>query len=182
MATPQQLTPHLVAELTARASWKKRDYAKAFEQAGQEADLAAEAGDQLAWWNMKYLQAECLRDQGSIEECVELATFLTEHPLTATAPDLGARAHTVRAVSLQGLGRLPEAAQAAATAGSLIAGNPNFVNLHVQAQQALIAALAEGRLRDEAWQECMVLEALLTQYVGDDTAGKAYWVIGNVAF
>jgi tetratricopeptide (TPR) repeat protein len=182
MPNPQQLTPHLVAELTARGSWKKRNYGDAFAQAGNAAELALQSGDELSWWNMKHLQAECLRDQGLIEECLELARFLAEHPLTATSPDLGARAYTVLAVSLQGLGRLQEAAQAASTAGSFVAGNAKFVNLHVQAQQALIAALAEGRLLDEAWRECMVLESLLTQYVDDDTAGKAYWVIGNVAF
>lgn len=182
MPTPQQLPAHLVAELTARASWKKRDYSAAFDQAGTAGELALEAGDDLAWWNMLYLQGECLRDQGLIQECLPIATTLTEHPLTPSAPDLGARAYTLLAVALQGLGRLPEAARAAATAGARVAGNPNFVYLHIQAQQALIAALAEGRLVEEAWQECLVLESLLTQYIDDDIAGKAYWVIGNVAF
>lgn len=182
MPTPQQLTPRMVAELTARASWKRRDYGTAFNQAADAAALALEAGDDISWWSIKFLQAECLRDSGSIEECVQLSRELTEHPLTATAPDMGAKAYTILAVSLQGLGRLPEAAEAAATAGALVAGNVNFVYLHIQAQQALIAALAEGRLLDEAWRECLVLESLLAQYVDDDTAGKAYWVIGNVAF
>jgi hypothetical protein len=56
------------------------------------------------------------------------------------------------------------------------------VYLHIQAQQALIAALAESGRLEEAWRECLDLESLLTDHVDEDTAGKAYWVIGNVAF
>ncbi|MFP3570739.1 hypothetical protein, partial [Paraburkholderia sp. SIMBA_030] len=35
---------------------------------------------------------------------------------------------------------------------------------------------------EDAWRECLVLETLLTDEVDEDTAGKGYWVIGNVAF
>lgn len=181
MATPQ-LTPHLVAELTARASWKKREYDDAFRQAGEAAALALDAGDELAAWNMKYLQTECLRDKGAIQECLQFASELMEHKLTAKSPELGARAGTMLAVALQGLGRLPEAATAAADAAKLVAGNANLVYLHILAQRSLIASLAEGRLLDDAWRECLVLETLLTDDVDEDTAGKGYWVIGNVAF
>lgn len=181
MPTPQ-LTPHLVAELAARASWKKREYDDAFREAGEAADLALEAGDHLAWWNMKYLQAECLRDKGAIAEFVQLATELKENALTATSAELGSRAGTLLAVAYQALGRLPEAATAASDAAKLAAGNANLVYVHILAQRALIAALAEGRLLDDAWRECLVLETLLGDAVDEDTAGKGYWVIGNVAF
>lgn len=178
---PRDLSPFVIAELAARESWKRRDYSAGFNQAGEAAEMARDAGDDLSWWKMVLLQAECLRDQGSVEECVEFARLLAEHPVAASSADLGARANVLLAVSLQGVGRLPEAVQAAAAA-RLVAGDFENVYLHIQAQQALIAALAESGRLEEAWRECLDLESLLTDHVDEDTAGKAYWVIGNVAF
>ncbi|WP_426997649.1 hypothetical protein [Pseudarthrobacter sp. N5] len=183
MPTPRKLPLYVVAELQARESRKKRDFSAAIDRAGEAAHLALQAGDETAWWNMTYLQAECHRDHGSIPECLELAKHLAGHPLSAAQPPLAARAFTLLAVALQGLGRLPEAAEAATSAAALVAGDDEHVYLHIQAQQGLIAALAESRHLDEAWSECLALETLLlTDLVDEDTAGKAYWVIGNVAF
>jgi tetratricopeptide (TPR) repeat protein len=182
MSMSRDLSPFVIAELEARESWKRRDYSAAYFQAVHAAELAVEAGDDLRWWKMVLLQVECLRDQGAIQECQELAAQLAAHPVSASAPDLGARASILLAHALQGLGRLPEAVAAATTAANLVAGDFENVYLHIQAQQALIAALAESDRLDAAWRECLVLESLLTDHVDDDTAGKAYWVIGNVAF
>ena len=176
------LAPHLVAGLNARAKWKVRDFDEAFSLAAEAAELARDAGDETAWWNMRYLQAECLRDQGRIEEYLALAITLNEHSLTATSPELGAKAGTMVAIGLQGLGRLAEAATVAADAAKLAAADPDLLYVQVLAQRALIAALAESRLLDDAWRECLVLETLITDDVDEDTAGKGYWVIGNVAF
>jgi len=176
------LAPHLVAGLNARAKWKVRDFDEAFSLAAEAAELARDASDETAWWNMRYLQAECLRDQGSIEEYLALAITLNEHSLTATSPELGAKAGTMVAIGLQGLGRLAEAATVAADAAKLAAADPDLLYVQVLAQRALIAALAESRLLDDAWRECLVLETLITDDVDEDTAGKGYWVIGNVAF
>ncbi|MFC9350339.1 tol-pal system YbgF family protein [Arthrobacter sp. NPDC057013] len=182
MPMQRDLSPFVIAELAARESWKRRDYAAAYAGAGHAAELAQEAGDEVRWWKMVLLQAECLRNQGSIQECQELAADLAAHPVAASSPDLGARAATLLAHSLQGLGRLPEAVEAASTAARLVAGDSENVYLHIQAQQALIAALAESGRHEDAWQECLDLESLLSDHVDEDTAGKAYWVIGNVAF
>ncbi|MFP3580774.1 hypothetical protein [Arthrobacter sp. fls2-241-R2A-200] len=181
MQSPQ-LAPHLVAGLTARAKWKERDFEDAYRLAGEAAHLAQAAGDHLLWWNMLYLQAECLRDQGNIEQYLKLATDLNNLQLTATSPELGAKAGTLLAVALQGSGRLPEAAEVASAAAQLAAQDPELRYVQVLAQRALIAALAESRRLEDAWRECLVLETLLTDEVDEDTAGKGYWVIGNVAF
>ncbi|MFJ5954463.1 hypothetical protein ACIQC5_00735 [Paenarthrobacter sp. NPDC092416] len=181
MPSPQ-LAPHLVAGLNARAKWKSRDFDEAFRQAGEASELANEAGDDMAWWDMKSLQAECLRDHGRITEFLSLATELMENSLTTASPELGARAGTMVAVALQGLGRLAEAATTAADAAKLAAGDPDLVYVQILAQRALIAALAESRQLEDAWRECLELETLLSDYVDEDTAGKGYWVIGNVAF
>lgn len=177
-----QLASHHVAGLTARAKWKERDFDEAFRLAGEAAGLATLAGDEESWWNMRYLQAECLRDQGRIEEYLGLAVELNDHSLTATSPELGAKAGTMVAIAFQGLGRLAEAATMAAEAAKLAARDSDLVYVQILAQRALIAALAESRLLDDAWRECLVLETLLTDDVDEDTAGKGYWVIGNVAF
>ncbi|UKA49013.1 hypothetical protein LFT48_16430 [Arthrobacter sp. FW305-123] len=176
------LAPHLVAGLNARAKWKARDFDEAFRLAADAAELAHDAGDDTAWWNMRYLQAECLRDQGNIEEYLAQASALNDHSLTASSPELGAKAGTMVAIGLQGLGRLAEAATMAADAAKLAATDPELLYVQVLAQRALIAALAESRLLDDAWRECLVLETLITDDVDEDTAGKGYWVIGNVAF
>ena len=176
------LAPHLVAGLNARAKWKARDFDEAFRLAAEAAELALDAGDEPAWWNMRYLQAECLRDQGSIEEYLALAIALNDHSLTASSPELGAKAGTMVAIGLQGLGRLAEAATMASDAAKLAATDSDLLYVQVLAQRALIAALAESRLLDDAWRECLVLETLITDDVDEDTAGKGYWVIGNVAF
>ncbi|MEV7606291.1 hypothetical protein AB0N65_12700 [Paenarthrobacter sp. NPDC089322] len=180
MQSPQ-LASHLVAGLNARAKWKERDFDESFRLAGEAAELATAAGDDAAWWDMRYLQAECRRDQGRIEEYLTLATELNDHPLTADSPERGAKAGTMVAVALQGLGRLAEAAAMASDAAKLAARDADLLHVQILAQRSLIAALAESRLLDDAWRECLELENLLAD-VDEDTAGKGYWVIGNVAF
>lgn len=175
------LASHVVAGLNARAKWKERKFDEAFELAGDAADLAAAAGDDDTWWEMLYLQAECRRDQGSIEEYLRLATELNNHQLTSTSSERGAKAGTMVAVAFQGLGRLAEAAAMASDSAKLAAGDPDLLHVQILAQRALIAALAESRLLEDAWRECLQLETLLAD-VDEDTAGKGYWVIGNVAF
>lgn len=182
MPSPRKLSRYVVAELQARESWKNRDYDAAKAHAAEAAELALEAGDRPAWWNMTYLKAECLRDEGSIQECMELAKYLADDPLSTRFPPLAARAFTLLAVAQQGLGRLSEAVAAATAAARLVGDDAENIYLHIEAQRALIAALAESRRLDEAWTECLLLESLLTDLVDEDTAGKAYWVIGNVAF
>lgn len=181
MQSPQ-LAAHVVAGLSARARWKERDFDEAARLASDAAALATLAGDEEAWWNMRYLQAECLRDQGRIEEFLALASELNDHTLTATSAELGSKAGTMVAVALQGLGRLAEAATMAADAAKLAARDTDLLYVQILAQRALIAALAESRLLHDAWRECLALETLLTDDVDEDTAGKGYWVIGNVAF
>lgn len=182
MPMSRNLSPFMIAELEARESWKRRDYSTGYTQAGHAAALALEEGDEYRWWKMVLLQAECLRDQASFQECQELAAKLSAHPVSSSAPDLGARAYVLLAQSLQALGKLPEAVDAATVAARLVAGDFENVYLHIQAEQALIAALAESGRLQAAWTECLALQSLLTDAVDEDTAGKAYWVIGNVAF
>ena len=56
------------------------------------------------------------------------------------------------------------------------------VEIHVKARQALIAALADSGRLDEAWAESLIMADIISGEVDDQLVGKAYWVIGNVAF
>jgi tetratricopeptide (TPR) repeat protein len=182
MPTSGELSAYVLAELRARESWKNRDYGTAHDQAREAARLALESGDESTWWNMTYLQAECLRDAGESRGFLEVASTLAEHPLSHNLPGLQARSTAILGAALRGVGRLAEAAVAASSARDLVAEGGENVKVQVEAQRVLIASLAESRRLDEAWQECLELEMLLTDEVDEDTAGKAYWVIGNVAF
>lgn len=194
-----------LAELRAHEHWDNRDFGSAGECAQEGAETAWRDGDHLSWWQLTFFRAECLREQGAVQQCVQLARGLTVHPIAAKAALLGSRAGTLLSLALRGLGELAPAvtaaaaaATAAATAGAIghdtVSSGTEAGVLHVQAQLALIAALAESDRLPEAWAECQLLENLLGEDPGDDsgegigadihlqTAGKAYWVLGNVAF
>ena len=181
MATNQP-GDQLLYELRAREAWSQRDYERARVIAGQAVDLALEDHNEVAWWNMAFLQAECLREEGAVEESVKVAQQLRDHPLTSQSPSLAVRVLTLLAVGLQGLGQLPEAVRQATAAVEMATDAVDAPELRVEAHQALIASLAESDRLDEAWAQCLALSVLLTTEMRSQTAGKAHWAIGNVAF
>ncbi|PVE15651.1 hypothetical protein [Arthrobacter sp. Bz4] len=181
MATNQP-GDQLLYELRAREAWSQRDYERARVIAGQAVDLAREDNNEVAWWNMAFLQAECLREEGAVQESVLVAQQLRDHPLTSQSPSLAVRVLTLLAVGLQGLGQLPEAVRQAAAAVEVATGAVDAPELRVEAHQALIASLAESDRLDEAWAQCLALSVLLSTEMRSQTAGKAHWAIGNVAF
>ncbi|MHA7271854.1 hypothetical protein ACX80Z_00325 [Arthrobacter sp. TMT4-20] len=181
MATNQP-GDQLLYELRAREAWSQRDYERARVIAGQAVDLAREDNNEVAWWNMAFLQAECLREEGAVQESVLVAQQLRDHPLTSQSPSLAVRVLTLLAVGLQGLGQLPEAVRQAAAAVEVATGAVDAPDLRVEAHQALIASLAESDRLDEAWAQCLALSVLLSTEMRSQTAGKAHWAIGNVAF
>ena len=181
MATNQP-GDQLLYELRAREAWSQRDYERARVIAGQAVDLAREDNNEVAWWNMAFLQAECFREEGAVQESVLVAQQLRDHPLTSQSPSLAVRVLTLLAVGLQGLGQLPEAVRQAAAAVEVATGAVDAPELRVEAHQALIASLAESDRLDEAWAQCLALSVLLSTEMRSQTAGKAHWAIGNVAF
>ena len=173
---------HVFLELRARDAWTQRDYRAAREFAGQARSAADGNGDENASWNMAFLQLECLKKEGRFEEAASTSEALRAHPLTQRYPDLAARVSTFLADTLIGRGNLEAAmveARRAVDAAEQATGSPD---LRIRAQHALIAALAESDQVDDAWEECLRLAELITPEVNSQTAGKAYWVIGNVAY
>ncbi|WRH26483.1 hypothetical protein GC088_08960 [Arthrobacter sp. JZ12] len=169
-------------ELRAREAWTQRDYSVARAMAASALELAAQAEDHHAHWNMTFLQAECLREEGTLDMALEAAQSLCEDPLTRESKALKARVNTLLAVCLQGLGHLERAVEAASIAVESAATVESAPELQIEAHHALIASLAESDRLDDAWSACLDLSTLITAAIHAQTAGKAYWVIGNVAF
>ena len=173
----QQSGELVMYELRAREAWSQRDYRTARLLAAAAVELGAHTEDHHAWWNMTFLQAECLREEGSLEESLRCAEALEESSLTLESEALSARVHTLAAVCQQGLGHLDQAvnnASMAVKSASVVADSPE---LQIEAHHALIAALAESDRLDEAWSTCLDLSTHITPAIHTQTAGKAHWVI-----
>ncbi len=182
MNISQEPGEHVYMELRARDAWTQRDYRRAREIASEAQRIAERNHDENASWNMGFLQIECLKKEGKFEEAAIKANDLRELPLTSLYPDLAARVSTTLADILIGRGDLEtalEEARRAVASAAEAAGSPD---LRVRAHHTLIAALAESDRIDDAWEECLVLADFVTPEVTSQTAGEAYWAIGNVAY
>ncbi len=173
----------IMFELQAREAWDRRDYSRARQLAGEAMERALDNGQEGAWWSMALLQAEAMREDGDLQGSEEAARRLADHALTTGSTQLSARISTLSSVALRGQGRLREATSAASTAiqGAMHSG-VSGEDLIIEAEYALIAALAESGELDAAWKECAVLDQLLQSDVNDQTSGKCYWAMGNVAY
>ncbi|WP_298251403.1 hypothetical protein [uncultured Arthrobacter sp.] len=144
--------------------------------------MVYEEAESEAWWNAKFLIAECLRKQGHMAESRDVATELGRHPLTVSSEALSARVATLAAFALQGSGHLADAIQSARQAVETAASQPDHANIAIEARNALIAALAESGQLEEAWDQSVKLVELLEREPYSTYAGQSYWAIGNVAF
>ncbi len=172
----------VLLELRAREAWNQRDYGQSRVLAEQAAKRAESTGECDRWWNMTLLQAECLRKDGLMQESVTVAQTLLDHPLTRKSAAVGARSYTLLALALQGCGNLRQAVIHATQATELAASVSDHIATQIEAEHALIAALAESDQLEDAWRSCMKLAELLQREVGAQTAGLGYWAIGNVAY
>lgn len=172
---------YAAAELKAHEQRSNHAFAEAAESAEQAASIARESGDETACWNMRFLQAENLLDAGQFAECASLSQSLLSEGSRPVCQREVARTYILLAKAQQGSGLLAEAAESARAAGALT-DNESDVELNVKARQALIAALADGGRFDDAWEESKRLSSVISDDVEDQLAGKAYWVVGNVAF
>lgn len=180
---PQNFTSpgHMAAELRAREYRANHDFKGAAQCAQAAAEIARAEGDLAGWWSMTFIQGENLLDSGEFDECARLASTLVYDCPHDVRPRLQARARILLSKALQATGLLENAADEARTAALLAAGDDD-PETHVEARQALVAALAESGTLGEAWTECLVLADAISDGLDDELAGKANWVIGNVAF
>ncbi|GAC1486280.1 MAG: hypothetical protein NVS2B15_00420 [Pseudarthrobacter sp.] len=173
---------YVLAGLYARQAWDLRDYPLAADHAATAARIALEGRNTSAWWNMTYMQAECLLKHGDLEDCQRIIERLIEHPMAKESVGLGVRARQMLAAVLQRQGQLSAAVDEALEAMKLSKQLPPSSTIIVGALRVLIGALAESGRLDEAWRYCQ----LLTQQVDEQTmpqlTGEVAWVVGNVAF
>lgn len=171
---------YVAAELGAREHRDNHDFSEAAASALAAAMIARVDGDPESWWNMTLFQAECLLAAGKFEDCADVARTLIDESAHVT-PQIEAEVHILMAKALQGSGLLENAAVEARAASDLMRDEAD-VELRVKALQALIAALADSGKLEEAWTECLTMAEASSAEVDDQLLGKAYWVIGNVAF
>ncbi|MET1156718.1 hypothetical protein [Arthrobacter sp.] len=172
----------VLLELRAREAFAKREYVGSADLAKRCAEQAAESNDPGTWWHMTFLEAESYRESGDQKNCIKTARSLKNHSLSVGSAELMCRVLTLEAVSLQGAGELREALTTAESAVKVgqAAGLRN--EIQIGAESALVAALAESGRIDQAWVHCQDLIQLLKVAADAQLAGKAYWVVGNVAF
>ena len=173
---------YVLAGLYARQAWDLRDYALAAKHAATAARIALEGKNTSAWWNMTYMQAECLMKQGQLEGMPE------DHGAPAGAP----HGHRIRRAGrarppdarcvCQGQGQLSTAVDHAMEAVEQCAQLPKGSTLIIGALRALIGALAESGRLDEAWRYCQDMNDQVDEHSMSQLAGEVAWVIGNVAF
>lgn len=175
------VTPlYVAAELQARDLRDSHDFCEAAGSARAAADIARRDGDDDSWWKMTFFRAESLLAAGHFEECADVATTLIGESGSISS-QLQAQVHILMAKARQGTGLLEVAAAEARTAAEMTTDEAD-VEINVKARQALIAALADSGKLDEAWIESLIMEDSISAEVDDQLLGKAYWVIGNVAF
>ncbi|KRE79417.1 helix-turn-helix domain-containing protein [Arthrobacter sp. Soil763] len=173
---------YVLAGLYARQAWDLRDYPLAASHAANAAQIALEAKNTSAWWNMTYMQAECLIKQGRWDDCRTIVQRLLDHPMAAESAGLGVRARQMLAAAAQGQGQLTTAVENAQEAVRLCSQLPKGSTLIIGALRALIGALAESGRLDEAWQYCQEMNEQMEGQANSQLAGEVAWVVGNVAF
>ncbi|MBT2532308.1 helix-turn-helix transcriptional regulator [Arthrobacter sp. ISL-48] len=173
---------YVLAGLYARQAWDLRDYPLAASHAATAAQIALEGKNTSAWWNMTYMQAECLIKQGNWKECQKIMEHLLEHPMATESVGLAVRARQMLAGICQGQGQLSTAVDHALEAVKLCSQLPNGSTLIIGAHRALIGSLAESGRLDEAWKYCQDMNDQVDEHSMSQLAGEVAWVIGNVAF
>ncbi|MBT2567772.1 helix-turn-helix transcriptional regulator [Arthrobacter sp. ISL-85] len=173
---------YVLAGLYARQAWDLRDYPLAASHAASAAQIALDAKNTSAWWNMTYMQAECLLKHGDLKECQQIIERLIEHPMARESVGLGVRARQMLATVYQRQGQLSAAVDHAMEAMKLSEQLPKSSTIITGALRVLIGALAESGRLDQAWSYCQTLVAQVDEHSMSQLAGEVAWVVGNVAF
>ena len=171
---------YAAAELRAREHRASHDFAGAAERASAAAEIALNDGDIESWMSMTYFRAESFLSGADFEACAEAASRLVSESKSISS-QMRAQVHILVAKAHQGSGLL-ESAAAEAKAAVELTNNEADVDVNVKARQALIAALADSGKLEQAWAESRGLASVISDDVDEQLAGKAFWVIGNVAF
>ncbi|MCC9194097.1 hypothetical protein LOC59_10645 [Arthrobacter sp. zg-Y916] len=172
----------ILNEYKARQLWERRDYERAMVSARAAAASAAAKEDHAGWWRMTFLSGECQIELGQLDACAETARVLTDHEMTQEDPELATRAKALLSAVLRSSGQLHEALVLARSASLTVPEAAHDSKEKLEAQQVLVAVLAESGDLEDAWSEAQLLASMIGRDTSAEKAGKAYWSIGNVAF
>lgn len=173
---------YVFSSLCAQAACDVREYARASSHAAIAARLAREGADTSGWWEMTFIQAECLMREGRLTRSLRTARDLLEHSALAGDRELEARAHQLYAEICHRHGRLEAALEHAHRATELSEGFSSRSTTRVASLCSLIHALTDGGRIEAAWEWCANLGALVAKAPMDRLVCRAEWVIGKVAF
>lgn len=173
---------YMISEYRARKSWERREYQEALEEAAKAAGQANSSGDREGYWRMSLLVAECQQELGLIKDFAASAKLLAEDGFINKAPAMQARALAIHARALQYMGEIGESLAVAKEAAAIQIPEDNLGIGRFDTHHALITSLAETAQLEEAWEVALSMLTLITPQTDDQTAGQAYWAVGNVAF
>lgn len=164
---------------------------RAVESGDQEAALSAAldgaaaalgAGDRHSAWEFQDSAADALHAMDRYREMLDLAHSMDQAAALLGDAVLRARSLVQAAVAQRCLGRLPSAIGAARESLRLLDQVPEHADARARAYQALMASLVEDGQTSEAWDLRTGLVPLLGDHVDEQSAGKGFWTLGNLAF
>ncbi|WAP51127.1 hypothetical protein OL239_14755 [Arthrobacter sp. ATA002] len=172
----------ILNEYRARQHWERREYQAAREHAAAAAEKALTSEDAVGYWRMSLLLAECQLELGLMQEFAVSARELAEHPAIQSDPRMLARAKALYSRALGILGQVGESLVLAQEVAALGGGDTDDGIGEMEMLHSLVAALAESGEIAEAWKYALDMARLADEGSDAETAGKAYWAVGNVAF
>lgn len=172
----------ILSEYQARQHWERREYKAALEHAAAAAQKALTSADIVGYWRMTLLLAECQLELGQLQDFAASVRTLSEHPALQGDARMVGRAKALHSRALEALGHVGEALVLAEEVASLRRADTEEGIGEIEMLHSLVAALAESGKDTEAWSYAQEMVILAGRQDDQQTAGKAYWAVGNVAF
>lgn len=172
----------ILSEYQASQHWERREYKAALECAAAAADKALVSADSVGYWRMTLLLAECQFELGKMQDFAASVRTLSEHPALQGDPRMVGRAKALHSRALAVLGHVGEALALAEEVAALRRADTDEGIGEIEMLHSLVAALTESGRATEAWGYAQEMAILAGRQDDLETAGKAYWAVGNVAF
>lgn len=155
---------------------------EALTEAVVGAAIARSAGNERAEWDFQVAACDALHALDRYRELQDLAQSMSRSDLARRDPTLRAESLVLIAIAQRCRGRIQQAVTSAGEALLLLEPTPVHASTRARAFQTLIAALVEAGRADQAWSHHADLADLLGVQVDEQTAGKGFWTLGNLAF
>ncbi|MGJ9402136.1 hypothetical protein [Arthrobacter sp. KK5.5] len=142
---------------------------------------ARKADNERALWQFTFEVADAHLAMDAYAELREVADGMLSLPAARQDAVLQVRSLILRSIAERCLGQESAAIATADEALALTGALPGHDALRAEVLQTLIAGLVEADRAHEAWRHHMDLACLL-ESMDNQSAGKGFWTLGNVAF